>query len=72
MFYYNMNNDDLSENIVLKEIDEGDVIVTVALPEVHLVFLKKNFSIDEGIEKLRSLTISERSKKPVCTRPLSE
>ena len=30
---YNINNDDLSENIVLKEIDEGDVIVTVALPE---------------------------------------
>ena len=30
---YNINNDDLSENIVLKDIDEGDVIVTVALPE---------------------------------------
>ena len=30
---YSINNDDLSENIVLKEIDEGDVIVTVALPE---------------------------------------
>lgn len=31
MFYYNINNDDLSENIVLKDIYEGDVIVTVAL-----------------------------------------
>jgi len=66
-------NSEYGQNFEINKANKINFLFpSVPIEKIESIILKKNYSIDEGIEKLRSLTISDRIKANNNNEKLSE